>query len=135
MWIVAVSALAAVAFGVYRRVVDGRFRPTSAPGTGAPAGPVLWHGRELGARATLVQFSTAFCAPCRVTRRILEDVAATEAGVRHLDLDAEHELALVRELGITRTPTTLILDAGGREVARAAGAPRKDQVLTALPDA
>ena len=35
-------------------------------------------------------------------------------------------------LGILRTPTTLVLDAAGREVTRAAGAPRKEQVLAAL---
>jgi hypothetical protein len=31
-----------------------------------------------------------------------------------------------------RTPTTLVLDAAGREVTRATGAPRKEQVLAAL---
>jgi hypothetical protein len=33
---------------------------------------------------------------------------------------------------VLRTPTTLVLDAAGREVSRAAGAPRRDQVLAAL---
>ena len=32
-------------------------------------------GAPLGERATLVQFSTAFCQPCRATRRVLGDVA------------------------------------------------------------
>ena len=43
---------------------------------------------------------------------------------------------MVRRFGILRTPTTLVLDARGVEVARAAGAPTKDQVLSqvaALP--
>ena len=31
-----------------------------------------------------------------------------------------------------RTPTTLVLDAAGREVTRAVGAPRKEQVIAAL---
>ncbi|UDY23128.1 thioredoxin family protein [Nocardioides sp. Kera G14] len=116
-----------MAFGLYRARTDGRFR------TSTPAPPAAWHGHELGERATLIQFSSAFCAPCRVTRRILEDVAATEEGVVHVDIDAEAELALVRELGIVRTPTTLILNSAGEEIARAAGAPRKEQVLSALP--
>jgi thiol-disulfide isomerase/thioredoxin len=80
-----------------------------------------------------VQFSSAFCAPCRTTRVILNDVAEHEDGIVHYDIDAEKELELVRELGIMRTPTTLILDRQGSEIARAAGAPRKDQVLAALP--
>ena len=87
---------------------------------------------ELGDRATLLQFSSAFCAPCRATRRTLTEVADLVPGVTHLEVDAEHHLELVRELGILRTPTTLVLDSAGREVTRASGAPRKEQVLAAL---
>ena len=86
----------------------------------------------LGARATLLQFSSAFCAPCRVTRRTLSEVADVVPGVEHLEVDAEHHLDLVRALGIMRTPTTLVLDAAGDEVTRAVGAPRKEQVVAAL---
>ncbi|WP_253945423.1 thioredoxin family protein [Nocardioides sp. zg-DK7169] len=86
----------------------------------------------MGQRATLVQFSTAFCAPCRVTKRVLAEVADVVPGVRHVEVDAEHHLALTRELGILRTPTTLVLDKHGDEVTRAAGAPRKEQVIAAL---
>jgi thiol-disulfide isomerase/thioredoxin len=86
----------------------------------------------LGERATLLQFSSAFCAPCRATRRILDDVAATTPGVVHLDVDAEHHLDVVRRLGVLRTPTTLILDGAGGELVRASGVPRKEQVLAAL---
>jgi thiol-disulfide isomerase/thioredoxin len=89
----------------------------------------------LGDKATLLQFSSAFCAPCRVTRRTLAEVAELVPGVEHLEVDAEHHLDLVRRLGILRTPTTLVLDASGREVTRAAGAPRKEQVLNALGSA
>ena len=87
---------------------------------------------ELGERATLLQFSSAFCAPCRATRRTLADVAAVVPGVRHVEVDAEHHLELVRAVGVLRTPTTLGLDARGAEVTGAAGAPRKEQVLDAL---
>ena len=86
----------------------------------------------LGERATLLQFSSAFCAPCRATRRILGEVAALVPGVTHVEIDAEHHLELVRRVGVLRTPTTLILDADGREVTRASGTPRRDEVLTTL---
>ncbi|MEV0779893.1 thioredoxin family protein [Streptomyces sp. NPDC050428] len=89
-------------------------------------------GAELGERATLVQFSSAFCQPCRATRRTLAEVAAMVGGVAHVELDAEDRLELVRDLGILRTPTVLVLDAGGRIVRRAAGAPRKADVIAAL---
>jgi thiol-disulfide isomerase/thioredoxin len=85
-----------------------------------------------GERATLLQFSSAFCAPCRATRRTLADVAETVPGVSHVEVDAESHLDLVRRLGILRTPTTVVLDRHGREVTRATGAPRPAQVLAAL---
>ncbi|MDN5745442.1 MAG: thioredoxin family protein, partial [Nocardioidaceae bacterium] len=55
-----------------------------------------------GERATLVQFSSAFCAPCRTTRTLLADIAAGHAGLRHLEIDAEKHLDLVRRLEVRR---------------------------------
>lgn len=92
-------------------------------------------GAELGERATLVQFSSAFCQPCRATRRVLADVAALVPGVAHVEIDAEGALDLVRALGVDKTPTVLVLDAAGREVRRAAGQPRKADVIAALGEA
>ncbi|MCL9759919.1 thioredoxin family protein [Frankia sp. AiPa1] len=80
-------------------------------------------GETLGERATLLQFSSAFCAPCRATRTILAGVAKAVPGVRHVEVDAEAHLDLIRALAVRRTPTVLILDADGREVRRASGAP------------
>ncbi len=90
------------------------------------------YDEQRGERATLVQFSSAFCAPCRATRRILGDVSSAVPGVSHVEIDAEEHLDLVRRLGVLRTPTTLVLDASGREITRASGAPRPAQVLAAL---
>ncbi|MCM3262649.1 thioredoxin family protein [Streptomyces thermoviolaceus] len=92
-------------------------------------------GRTLGERATLVQFSTAFCAPCRATRRVLSEVAGMVPGVAHVDIDAEAHLDLVRALDIVKTPTVLVLDADGRIVRRAAGQPRTVDVIAALGEA
>ena len=156
-WVVVVAVAAALAFGGYRMLTDGRFRgtspvvpdddsaspsvveegglaPVSKPPATTPWAHVVASVPEvaLGERATLVQFSSAFCAPCRATRRTLADVAGLVPGVIHVEIDAEHHLELVRTLGILRTPTTLVLDSVGREVTRAAGAPRKDQVLATL---
>jgi thiol-disulfide isomerase/thioredoxin len=89
-------------------------------------------GGPLGSRATLVQFSTAFCTPCRATRALLTNIVQDLADVVHIDIDAEDQLELVRELNILSTPTTLILDSTGQEVGRAVGAPKRDQVLKAL---
>ncbi|MEO5854299.1 MAG: thioredoxin family protein [Nocardioides sp.] len=160
-WVLLVAVVAALGLGAYRAWADGRFRGThgvrgaeapvsetpaseapaseaSSPGAAeAPGGPVnvldgTSYADALGERATLLQFSSAFCAPCRVTRHTLADVAARLPGVAHVEVDAEHHLDLVRRLQVMRTPTTLVLDAQGRESTRAAGAPRREQVLSAL---
>jgi thiol-disulfide isomerase/thioredoxin len=92
-------------------------------------------GGDLGEKATLVQFSSAFCAPCRATRRVLGEVAGMVPGVHHIEIDAEDHLDLVRELDILKTPTVLVLDADGRVVRRATGLPRKADVIAALGEA
>ncbi len=130
--ILCAAVIAATAFGLRRRSTDGRFIPQPVPPTWALVAEAVPAG--LGERATLVQFSSAFCAPCRTTRVVLSDIAAREDGVRHLEIDAEAHLDLVRALDIRRTPTTLILDAEGRELLRATGAPQRHQVLAALPE-
>jgi len=118
---------AAVAFllrwknGRFAAAVDGRPRMT-AEQIGAP----------LGERATMVQFSSAFCSPCRATRVLLRDVATVVPGVMTVEIDAEANLQLVRDLDIMRTPTVLVLDAEGVVTTRASGLPRREQVMAAL---
>lgn len=90
---------------------------------------------EHGQQATLLQFSSVFCAPCRATRRTLAGVAAAVPGVVHVELDAESNLDVVRRLNILKTPTTLVLDATGREAFRASGQPRASEVIAALGQA
>ncbi len=92
-------------------------------------------GADLGERATLVQFSSAFCAPCRATRVLLNDVAGKVDGVAAVDVDAESRLELVRRLNIMRTPTVLVLDKAGAVVQRASGLPRRENVFAALGEA
>jgi thiol-disulfide isomerase/thioredoxin len=110
----------------------GRARPTAVDA--ALLGPADL-GADLGERATLVQFSSAFCQPCRATRRILDDVSRDVSGVAHVEIDAESHLDLVRRLDVRRTPTVLVLDAQGRVVRRASGQPRRVDVIAALGEA
>ncbi|MFC7982832.1 TlpA family protein disulfide reductase [Streptomyces sp. NPDC057336] len=111
---------------------DGGSSPDPSPASRLDAAGL---GAELGERATLVQFSSAFCAPCRATRRVLGEVARMVPGVAHVEIDAEARLELVRALGVLKTPTVLVLDAGGRVVRRAVGQPRKADVIAALGEA
>ncbi len=155
--LVAALAVALVGGGIWRRT-NGRMRAPAAPRATAAAGlqvPVQTTdaadpamppeaadaglalsadqlGLPLGERATLLQFSSAFCAPCRATRRILADVAGMTQGVAHIEIDAESRLDLVRELNVLRTPTVLVLAGDGRIVRRASGQPRKPDVIAAI---
>ena len=86
------------------------------------------------AELTVVQFSTAFCGPCRATRARLQQLQATRRGLAHVDVDAESHLDAVRERGVRRPPTLLYLDRAGRLVGRSSGAPRPEQ-LSALVEA
>ena len=135
-WVLLACVVLVIGFAVYRVRTDGRFRGrASAPTASESAASVLTGSGvdvPLGERATLLQFSSAFCAPCRATRRVLGDVAQLVPGVTHVEVDAEQHLQVVRTLRVLRTPTTLILDPEGREVSRASGLPGRDQVLAAL---
>ena len=53
-------------------------------------------------------------------------------GVTHVEVDAAARLDLVRRLRINSTPTVLVLDPDGAIVKRAAGLPRKADVIAAL---
>ncbi len=128
--VVLVVLAAASVVGVVWQRRTGRVR--AAAGEGAERIGAREIGGALGERATLLQFSSAFCQPCRATRRILADVAAVTPGVAHVEVDAEAHLDLVRRLGVMKTPTTFVLDAGGVVRRRAAGQPRKDEVFAAL---
>ena len=89
-------------------------------------------GGPLGRQATLVQFSTEFCAPCRPTRQILGQVAGMVDGVSHVEVDAAERLDLVRRLRINSTPTVLVLGPDGAVAKRAVGVPRQADVIAAL---
>jgi len=136
MWrvLVVVGVLAgATVFGVWWRARSGRVITTHAD---AAAPPERQYWDRLGfdpaeSRVTLVQFSTAFCQPCRATRVMLGEVAKARPGLRHVEVDAESHLDVVRALDIRRTPTVLLVDSAGTIVGRAAGQPRGADVVAA----
>lgn len=130
--VVAVALVGAAGFGLWRRRVDGRLRPVAGeraqgivPSHEAPdPRHVLTAaelGQALGRTATFVSFSTAFCQPCRANRQVLGHLAAATDAVAHVEIDAESRLDLVRRLGVSRTPTTLVLDGSGTIRHRATG--------------
>ena len=127
--LVVVLALA-IAFGVWYTRTRGEFRKKkTVNGPKLDAGII---GVELGAAVTMVQFSSAFCSPCRATKALLEDMVKAMPDVHYAHIDAESHLELVRKLDIRSTPTTLFLNSDGVEVGRAMGTPKRSQVLAAV---
>ena len=119
-----------IAFGVWYTRSRGEFRKKKT--VDGPKLDAAIIGAELGARVTMVQFSSAFCSPCRATKALLEDMVKSMPDVRYAHIDAESNLELVRKLDIRSTPTTLFLNGDGIEVGRAMGTPKRSQVLDAV---
>jgi len=118
--------LAATLLGVLHRATQGRVRAV------ADSRIVSIDGVDLGGRATLLQFSTEICSPCRSTARVLDDLAARTADVAHVELDVARRPELASRYRVMQTPTTLILDRDGTVRARIGGAVRRDLVVAEL---
>jgi len=132
--VLAAVLILATASGFAWRRRDGRMRQSGGR-TQQSSVPRLTEvdlGQPLGARATLLQFSSAFCAPCRATRQLLSDVAGRSDGVAHVEIDVAAHMDLARRLDIRRTPTVLVLGPRGQVTRRASGLPRRTDVVAAL---
>lgn len=127
--LIALLLIGASIFGVIHQKNKGKIKTVAKTSQQIPIGSI---GTELGDKATLLQFSSAFCAPCRATRTLLSQVVKDFPGIKHVEVDAEANLELVRELKVKSTPTTLILNSAGVEISRAVGAPRKSDVIATL---
>ena len=91
-------------------------------------------GVALGSAATIVQFSSAFCQPCRATRRVITQVVSDIAvpGIEVVEIDADDNLDLTRAWGVQSTPTVIFLDSRGEEVHRGSGQPRTADIVAGL---
>ncbi|RDV44459.1 thioredoxin [Leifsonia sp. ku-ls] len=120
---------AATAAGLIWRATTGRARAVRGREV---VRPTEVGSEPFGGSATLLQFSTAFCAPCRSTARVLDAVADDHEGVRHVEVDLTDRPELADRFHILQTPTTLVLDGAGAVRARIGGAARADDVRTTL---
>ena len=125
--LVGIVALA-TALGLVWKAQNGRVRTSRGDETISG----LDVAADLGATATLLQFSSEVCAPCVSTHRVLDGVAAETAGVAHVDLDIVKHPELVARFNILQTPTTLVLDNRGVVRARIGGAARPESVREEL---
>lgn len=118
--------LAAVT-GIVLRARDGR-RRSGGPLRFDPSDAAA----DLGARATLVQFSTEVCARCPQVHRLLDGIAAREADIAHVEVDLTHRPDLSTRYRVLQTPTTFVVDGTGAVRARFHGVPNRNALADAL---
>ena len=137
--LIAALAVAAVV-GAAVRVRSGKIQSFSrtdsagSPGTSAAVNVLTAGdlGASLGERATLVQFSTEFCAFCGPTRKLLNELAGEEPGVAFVEVDAADRMDLTRRFKVFSTPTVLVLRPDGSVAARSAGQQSKPALAESL---
>jgi len=115
----------ATLLGVVWRLTSGRVRQGSGD-------VVRLSEVRLAGRATLLQFSTDVCAPCKATHRVLHRLANDFPDVEHVDLDLTNRPELASQFNILQTPTTFVLDHRGVIRARIGGAVRRDVIVAEL---
>jgi thiol-disulfide isomerase/thioredoxin len=118
-------------FGIYRKLSDGKLRAQVVP----PQQGLAEHlhlDHDHPPQVTFLKFSSEFCQPCRVTTRVLDEVTNSFPAICHIELDVVEHLDLVKTYGVTRTPTTLIIDKEGTVHFRAVGVPKQADLTNAV---
>lgn len=135
------AVVAATAVGAIARRRTGKihyFSQTDPPGSPVPgrssqaAITAEELGESLGERATLVQFSTEFCAYCGPTRELLGELARERPGVAVVEIDAAERMDLTKRLRVFSTPTVFVLGRDGTVAARSTGKPERAELAESL---
>ncbi len=123
--------LVAVAAGLLLSRRRGRVAKIEAENAD-PVDPGLFGAEEFGARGTVVQFSTEYCARCPAMRRTIVDVLSDRPGLRFVHVDLTNDLALARRFNVLQTPTLLLLDSNGVARSRLSGPLSRTTLTDAL---
>ncbi len=82
-------------------------------------------------RPVLVDFTAAWCPPCRVMKPVLAELADERDDLRVVQLDVDADQRTAAEFGVLSMPT-FILFRDGREVQRLVGARPKRRLEAEL---
>ena len=82
----------------------------------------------------LVDFTAAWCPPCRVMQPVLDEIAAERDDLRIVQLDVDAHQRTPAEYGVLSMPT-FILFRDGREVGRLVGARPRRRLEAELAEA
>ncbi len=80
-------------------------------------------------------YTSAFCAPCHLTRAVLADAARLVPAAQVVERDVVAHEEQAEADGIRVTPTVIVRAEDGSEVFRAEGVPTLPQVLSAFAKA
>src|SRR3954453_7252903 len=64
-------------------------------------------------KPVVVDFTAAWCAPCRVMGPVLEELAAERDDLRFVKLDVDTNQATTVRYGVMSMPTFMVFDGGG----------------------
>lgn len=128
--LIVIGLIGLTLFGIWHRRRQGAVKLAS--GEPRVITPLQLPG-PLADGATLVMFSTRFCAICPSARALFESVVS-EPRARFYEIDAEQDLDLAKRFGVKSTPTTLVLNSKGEEVARIIGAPKRSNTLAIIDE-
>lgn len=94
--------------------------------------PATFGLSAFGARGSLVQFSTEYCARCPGVTRTIEQELDSHPSVTFVHVDLTHNLELARRFNVLQTPSLLLLDEKGRPQSRLSGAISREDITRAL---
>jgi thiol-disulfide isomerase/thioredoxin len=123
--LIALTTAVGVAWKSRQGAVENRLTPGAIP-------PRL---RSPGKQLTLLQVSSELCSYCAAMRRVLSQAAGTSVGVGHVEIDADVESDLVASLGVSQTPTTMIVRSSGDIVTWIRGPATPAAVADAIDEA
>jgi thiol-disulfide isomerase/thioredoxin len=124
--------IVATALGVTWKMLSGRVRRPRGAHRAVVDLNLLPGAISLGETATLVQFSTEMCSPCRQTHAVLATISAENPEIVHVDIDLTHRADVANRFNILQTPTTLIVDRTGIIRARIGGAVTRSTIMKEL---
>jgi len=120
---VKLSTIGLIALGAaFAFVVYAAFSPAPPPPGGAAATlPGVAEAMATG-RPVLLQFSAAWCGPCRTVKPEVEALAREVRGKAEVvQVDVDQQKALARQYNVRSIPCFVVVK-GGQEVARQTGA-------------
>lgn len=79
--------------------------------------------KQLGKKATLIQFSTKYCGQCPAVRRQLSQLEYRLGGVSFLEIDITDRMDIAAHFSISQTPTVMVLNEKSELVYRIGGVP------------